>query len=79
MYDILHQGHIRIERTEMRARNTVHWPGISKDVTELISSYKTYISFPNTQSTKPLLKHEFLINHALKLGLLYFRLITKIT
>ena len=30
--NILHQGHIGIERTKLRAQNTVYWPGISKDI-----------------------------------------------
>ena len=29
---ILHQGYIGIERTKLCARNTVYWPGISKDI-----------------------------------------------
>ena len=72
MYDILHQGHIGIERTELRALNTVHWPGISKDITELISSYETCISFPNTQSTKSLLRHEISDQSWVKLGTVLF-------
>ena len=32
--NILHQGHIGIEQTKLRARNTVYWPGISKDITD---------------------------------------------
>ena len=56
--NIRHQGHIGIERTQLRARNTVYWPGISKGITELISNCETYISFRNAQSTEPLLKHE---------------------
>ena len=56
--NIRHQGHIGIERTQLRARNTVYWPGISKSITELISNCETYISFRNAQSTEPLLKHK---------------------
>ena len=42
---ILHQEHIGIERPKLRARNTVYWPGIGKDITELISNCVTCISF----------------------------------
>ena len=49
--NILHQGHIGIKRTKLRARNTVHWPRISKDITELISNCETCISFRNAQPT----------------------------
>ena len=56
--NILHQRQIGIERTKLRALNTAYWPGISKDITELISNCETCISCRNAQSTKPLLKHE---------------------
>ena len=75
----MHQEHIGIKRTKLRARNTVYLPGICKDITELISNCETCILFRNTQPTDPLLKHEFLINHGLKLGLIYFRSIITIT
>ena len=42
---ILHQEHIGIERPKLRARNTVYWPGIGKDITELISNCVTCRSF----------------------------------
>ena len=41
----------------MIARNTVYWPGISKDITELISNCETCISFRNAQLAERLLKH----------------------
>ena len=41
----------------MIARNTVYWPGRSKDVTELISNFETCISFRNAQTAERLLKH----------------------
>ena len=56
--NILHQRRIGIERTKLRALNTAYWPGISKDITELISNCEICISCRNAQSTKPLLKHE---------------------
>ena len=66
--NILHQRHTGIERTKLLARNTVYWPGISKDITELISDCETCISFRNAQPTKPLLKHEILDQVWLKIG-----------
>ena len=59
--NILHQGHTGIERTKLRARDTVCWRGISKDITELISNCETCISFGNVQRNT-----KFLINHGLK-------------
>ena len=77
--NILHQGLIEIERTKLRARNTVYLRGISKDITELINICEICISFRNAQPPDLCSNMKFLINHGLKLGLIYFRSITKIT
>ena len=42
---ILHQGHIGIERTKLRARNTVYWSEIIKDITELTITQKSHFHF----------------------------------
>ena len=36
--NILHQVQIGIKKAKLRARNTVCWPEISKDITELINN-----------------------------------------
>ena len=36
----LHEGHFRIERTKLRARDTVYWPEINRDIEALIKSFK---------------------------------------
>ena len=66
--NILHQEHIWIEQTKLCARNTVYWPGISKDITELISNCETCISFWNAQPIEPLLKHEIPDQPWVKIG-----------
>ena len=38
--NVLHQGHIGIDRTQLSARNIVYWPGINEYVTELIIECK---------------------------------------
>ena len=68
MLNILHQGHIGIERTKWRAWNTVCRPGISKDITELSSNCETCISFRNARSADPLLKHEIPDQPWVKIG-----------
>ena len=65
---ILHQEHIGIERPKLRAQNTVYWPGISKDITELISNCETCISFWNAQPIEPLLKYEIPDQPWVKIG-----------
>ena len=36
--NILDQGHIGIDRTKLHAQNKVYWPGLSNDITKLISN-----------------------------------------
>ena len=69
----------RVELTKLPARHIVYWAEISKNITELICDYETCISFRNTQPAEPLLKHEITDQPWLKLGLIYFHSIIKIT
>ena len=66
--NILHQGHIGIERIKLCAQNTAYWLGISKDITELISNCETCISFQNAHPAQPLLKHEIPDQPLVKIG-----------
>ena len=64
----MHQGHIGIEWTKLRARNTVSWAGINRDFIELINNCETCTSFWNVQTAKPLLKHEIPDQPGVKIG-----------
>ena len=68
--DKIHRGHQGIERCRARARMAVWWPGLSKEIVELVKSCR--------ECTKRFtLKHESLIppnyqnTHGRKLGLTY--------
>ena len=37
----LHTGHFGISKCRARAKSTVYWPGIDKDITNLIGCYDT--------------------------------------
>ena len=65
----------RVELTKLPARNIVYWAEISKNITD----YETCISFRNAQPAEPLLKHEITDQPWLKLGLIYFHSLIKIT
>lgn len=39
--DQLHQGHMGIERTRRLARETVYWPGIDRELEELVKTCAT--------------------------------------
>lgn len=37
----IHEGHLGVEKCKRRARDTVFWPGINKDIEKLISRCDT--------------------------------------
>ena len=38
LLDQLHEGHFRIDHTKLRAHDSVYWPGINKDIENLIKT-----------------------------------------
>ena len=38
MKQILHTGHIGIERTKLNARSTIYWPNTDKDIKKMVSN-----------------------------------------
>ena len=38
LLELLHEGHFRIDRTKLQARDSVYWPSINKDIETLIKS-----------------------------------------
>ena len=53
----LHVGHQGIVKTKLRARETVYWPGINKQIEQLITQCETCQKYQNNQSEEPMLKH----------------------
>ena len=54
----LHTRHIGIERTKMRARETIYWPGIDSEIDDMISNCSTCLEFRNKLPKEPLISHE---------------------
>ena len=51
---VLHMGHYAIEKMQFRALETVHWPGINKDIVKQYQSCKTCIQHSKPQRSEPL-------------------------
>ena len=54
----LHEGHIGIEKSIQRARSAIFWPGITKDIKEVISTCATCMAHQPSQSKETLLSHD---------------------
>ena len=53
----LHQGHFGEERTILHAREAVFWPGITKDIREMVRTCLTCNTHRNSQQKEPLQPH----------------------
>ena len=58
MKQILHTGHLGIERTKSNARSTMYWPNINNDINGMISNCIACQKYRNLNPREPLLSHE---------------------
>ena len=58
MKQILHTGHLGIERTKSNARSTMYWPNINKYINEMISNCNASQKYRNLNPREPLLSNE---------------------
>ena len=58
MKQILHTGHLGIERTKSNARSTMYWSNIDKDINEMISKCNACQKYLDLNPHEPLLLHE---------------------
>ena len=54
---VLHMGHYAVDKMQLRALETVFWPGINKDITKQYQSCKTCIRHSKSQQREPLQPH----------------------
>ena len=54
---VLHLGHYAIHKLQLRALETVYWPGINKDILRYYQSCKTCIKYSKSQRSEPLQSH----------------------
>ena len=51
----LHQAHLGIEKTKLRARETVFWPGINNDIEQVVNSCDICLESRNMDAKEPML------------------------
>ena len=54
---VLHLGHYAVNKMQLRALETVYWPGINKDILKQYQSCKTCIKYSKSQRNEPLQSH----------------------
>ena len=58
MKQVLHHVHVGIEKTKRNARNTLYWPNINAEITNIISNCSTCFEYRNSQARETLVQHE---------------------
>lgn len=53
----LHESHFGIAKTRKRARDTVYWPGIDKDIEEMIGKCSICLHLAHKNQKEPLISH----------------------
>ena len=54
---VLHLGHYAVKKMQLRALETVYWPGINKNILRCYQSCKTCIKYSKSQRSEPLQSH----------------------
>lgn len=54
----LHLGHFGVEKTKNRARQCIYWPGMSKDIEDLILSCEICLANRCNNQKEPMLRHQ---------------------
>lgn len=56
--DAVHESHLGIEKCKARARQSVYWPGMSKDIERICSQCETCNKFKRMNQKETLIQHE---------------------
>ena len=57
MLSIVHEGHLGMEKCKAVARQSLFWPGMSKDIEHKVASCLTCNKYCNEQTKEPLIPH----------------------
>ena len=55
--EVLHESHQGIDKTRARARGVIYWPGINRDISDMIERCATCLRFARSNSKEPLIPH----------------------
>ena len=68
--DIIHHGHEGITKSRQRANGAVWWPGISRDIADMVYRCMHCQTYKSTQHKEPLIPSPHLKVHGIKLVLI---------
>ena len=54
----IHEGHLGIERSKLRARDLVFWPEMTKQIEDIVANCSTYQELRSSNPREPMLSHE---------------------
>jgi hypothetical protein len=54
----IHEGHLGMERSKLRARELVFWPGMSKQIEDVVSNCTTCQQLRLSYPKEPMIPHE---------------------
>ena len=57
MKDLLHTGHVGIERCKRHAGESIYWPGLNGELKDLVLNCSTCLQYRNAQPKEPLIPH----------------------
>ncbi|XP_046407531.1 uncharacterized protein K02A2.6-like [Ischnura elegans] len=58
MLELLHQGHMGIEKTKARARQVLYWPNINRDIAQYVKQCSVCEKFRSANIKEPMIGHE---------------------
>ncbi len=58
MRNLLHTGHLGIEKNRQCARTTMYWPGMNHEISEVINKCELCLENQNKQKKEPIITHE---------------------
>ena len=54
----IHEGHLGIEKCKARARDSMYWPGINNEITEMTQRCSACLETRAYQQKEPMIPHE---------------------
>ena len=68
MLEIIHEGHLGVEKCKRRARRVLYWLNMNNDIEELASRCETCNIHQSSQTKEPIMQHHIPSKPWLKLG-----------
>ena len=66
--DLIHESHLGIEKCKARARSTVYWPGMSRDIHDTVAKCATWLTHRYKNQKEPMIPHSITDRPWQKLG-----------